>query len=262
MPRIGWLIWPLVLIAIGALFLVDNLSGGTFDAGDLIARWWPLILIALGVGVLLDTVRPGRGPAARTLALDLAGAPRAEVRIDFGAGSLSVGPAAPGHLVDGTFEGGVRYDGGTSGRVRLRSEPEHGWWGFGWGGFRWQVGVTRDVPLSLSVYGGASTSHLDLAETLLTDLHLETGASETIVVLPRAAGETKVDVQSGAASVVLHVPDGVAARVLGTMVVGGAHVDTRRFPPAGAGYASPDWSAASNRVDISFRGGVGSFTVD
>jgi hypothetical protein len=262
MPRLGWLVWPLVLIAIGALYLADNLSGGTFDAGDFLARWWPVILIALGIGVLVDAVWPGRRPSARTLALDLAGAPRAEVRIDFGAGRLSVGPAAAGHLLDGTFEGGVRYDGGTGGRVRLRSEPEHGWWGFGWGGFAWQVGVARDVPLSLWVSGGASTSRLDLAETLLTDLRLETGASETIVVLPRAAGETRVDVQSGAASVTLHVPEGVAARVLGTMAVGAAHIDPRRFPPAGAGYASPDWSTAPNRIDITFRGGVGSFTVD
>jgi lia operon protein LiaF len=39
---------PLGLIAIGVLFLLNNLRIG-FDLGDLIRDWWPLLLIGCGL---------------------------------------------------------------------------------------------------------------------------------------------------------------------------------------------------------------------
>ena len=54
------LIPALVLIALGSLFLLDNL-GLDIDAGQLLATWWPALLIAAGVGKLLPA-----GHAART----------------------------------------------------------------------------------------------------------------------------------------------------------------------------------------------------
>lgn len=42
---------PLVLIALGALFLLSNL-GLLPHLGPLFARWWPLILIVVGVSLL------------------------------------------------------------------------------------------------------------------------------------------------------------------------------------------------------------------
>lgn len=47
-PRIG----AIVLIVIGALFLLSNL-GLVPRLGPFIAQWWPLILIAVGVSMLL-----------------------------------------------------------------------------------------------------------------------------------------------------------------------------------------------------------------
>jgi hypothetical protein len=49
------LIWPVVLILIGSLFLFDNL--GWMDADRVIAHGWPLILIALGVYLVLKNRR-------------------------------------------------------------------------------------------------------------------------------------------------------------------------------------------------------------
>ena len=47
------LIPALVLIALGTLFLLDNLGLGGFDAGRLIGTWWPALLILAGVSQLL-----------------------------------------------------------------------------------------------------------------------------------------------------------------------------------------------------------------
>ena len=54
------LIPALVLIALGTLFLLDNLGLG-IDAGRILSTWWPVLLIAAGVGKLLLP----RDPTAR-----------------------------------------------------------------------------------------------------------------------------------------------------------------------------------------------------
>ena len=42
----------IILIALGALFLLQNLGLLDLDLGRLLSTWWPLILIAVGVGML------------------------------------------------------------------------------------------------------------------------------------------------------------------------------------------------------------------
>jgi hypothetical protein len=262
MYRRGPIVWPLILITLGVLFLLANF-GVISDVGDFISRWWPLILILIGLEVLIGSMWPGRRTETQNLSLDLGGVAQAEVNIDFGAGRLAIGPAAIGKIVDGSFEGGVRYDASPSGRVRLKADSPNWWWGWGWGwrGFDWQVGLTKEVPLSLRVDVGAARSDLDLGDLKVTDFTLKTGASETQVRLPRAAGQTRVRVESGVASVRLTVPDGVAARIRSTMGLGSSNIDQRRFPRSGDYYQSPDYDSAANKIDIQMEGGVGSVSV-
>ncbi len=49
------IIGPVILISVGALFLVHNLVG--FDLMRIIWRYWPLILIVLGVSKLMEYYR-------------------------------------------------------------------------------------------------------------------------------------------------------------------------------------------------------------
>ena len=52
------LVWPIVLIVIGVLFLAHNLGYLAFaQLRELIGTWWPLILIALGIGGLVSRKR-------------------------------------------------------------------------------------------------------------------------------------------------------------------------------------------------------------
>ena len=166
-------------------------------------------------------------------------------------------PADPEQNLDG----GVRHHESPAGRVHLRSD-NGGWWGWGWHGFDWRVGLTREVPLALRIDVGAARSDLDLSDLKVTDFVLKTGASETMVRLPKAAGLTKVHVESGAASVKLTVPEGVAARIRSTMGLGASNIDQRRFPRNGEYYQSPDYDSAANKIDIQSEGGVGSVSVN
>jgi hypothetical protein len=49
------LVWPIVLIVVGLLFLGYNLGYLRFsELKDIIGTWWPLILIALGIAGLVQ----------------------------------------------------------------------------------------------------------------------------------------------------------------------------------------------------------------
>jgi hypothetical protein len=256
------ILFPLILIALGVLFLLGNFNLINFDFGQFISTWWPMILILIGLDILFESaLYRGRGHV-ETLSIDRGGADRADVRLDFGAGKLRLGAAAPGKLIDGTFGGGVRHEVSADGRVHLRSEWDYAWWGWWRGrGFDWTVGVTAELPVTLRVDSGAADTMLDLTDLKVTDFQLHTGASSTVVKMPRSAGLTSAKIEAGAASVVVLVPDGVAARIQSSMGLGSTDIDQRRFPFANGEYASPDYDTAPNRLSLRLEGGVGSLTV-
>ena len=202
-----------------------------------------------------------RGPRfTEVLALPLDGATEASIRVRFGAGDLRTRTATAGHLVDGSFLGGVVHRLQGAGRLELEQDTSRG---LPWLSHRstWTVGLTGEVPLELRVDAGASRNVLDLRDLQVRTLELQTGASETRILLPRAAGVTNVRAQTGAASLTLEIPDGVLARIRTRVVLGDVQVDEARFPRMTGGYESPGYAAAANRVEIDVQGGVGSLRI-
>jgi len=251
---------PIAWTIIGVILLqstTGNLAQGPIE---LIEEWWPWLAVGLGVWYLVGAIVPRRsGPTVR-LAIPLGGATEAAVRIRYGAGELATRTAAAGLVVDGEFPGGAKYIQHQPGRIELEQDLSNGW---PWLDHRsnWSVGLTAEVPLDLRVDAGASRNVLDLRDLRLRSLELHTGASHTRVLLPRAAGATTVRAETGAASLTLEVPSGVAARIRTRVVLGSIQIDETRFPRTAIGYESPDYAAAANRVDIDVQSGVGSLKV-
>jgi hypothetical protein len=125
----------------------------------------------------------------------------------------------------------------------------------------WDLGLTTEVPLDVRIKSGAARTTLDLSASRLRKLDIQTGASETRVVLPRNAGATDVHAGHGAASLTFEVPAGVAARIRTRMALGSSHIDESLFPRSGDVYQSTDYATAANRVDLDIQGGVGSLRV-
>ena len=251
--------WPFVSIVVGLVLLAattGNLGAGPLEA---LGQWWPVALIALGAWFLIGAFVPRAGPT-ESLVVPLDGATGASIRIRFAAGELATARAQPGNLVDGRFEGGVvmRRDGSTG--IELTQDTNYG---LPWLERRsdWAVGLSGEVPLDLRIDTGAAKASLDLSELLVRSLELHTGASDTRIRLPRNAGATTVRAQTGAAALVIEVPNGVGARIKSRMGLGTTSVDQSRFPRAGDGYASADYTTAANRADIDLSGGVGSVRV-
>jgi len=252
--------WPLLLIGIGIVFLLSNFGVLAIDVWEL-WRFWPVILIVIGLDILWSWLRRGQGTDIETLSLDLDGLTEAEVSIEYGAGQLRIDSSpAPDKLMEGDFSGGVDYR-LRGNKLKLKMPPDMWFWN--WHVERkWAIRLTRDIPLQVRVQTGASQANLDLGDLRVTDLRIESGAAETTVHLPRAAGFTRVHIGTGAASSKLFVPEGVAARIKSTMALGTCRINEKRFERSGVEYISPDYVSAANKLDISIEGGVGEVWVE
>ena len=145
-PRRVSLVFPIILITVGALFLLHNWRPA-FDPWPILATYWPLILIFVGVGKIWDSTYRSRNPDApqrisigatagaiafvvvlvallihgRSLShrhgfysesqhtaqtVDLQGAKTAHARVEMGAGQLNINGGA-NHMLDADFT----YDG-------------------------------------------------------------------------------------------------------------------------------------------------------
>jgi hypothetical protein len=254
------LTWPVLWIAVGvALFLstTNRIGAGPME---LIGDAWPWIVVGLGVWFLIGAAIPGGRARQESLVIPLGDASTASIRIRFGAGELFTQPASPGHLVDGSFVGGVASRQSGPGRIELEQDTTDG---LPWldRAQDWRVGLTTEVPVDLRLETGAARCQLDLTGIRLRTLELQTGASDTRIRLPRGAGATTVKAEIGAASLVVEVPTGVAARIRTRMALGSSQVDETAFPRNTDRYLSADYDTAVDRVDLDLQGGVGSIRV-
>lgn len=262
--RSGAAFWALILIAIGAIFLLQNLK---ILSGNVWGTIWPVFLILLGGWLLLGNFTRRSGLATGTQSIPLDGARQAHLTVNHGAGLLRIASASdPAVLVRNTFDGEleqrVRRDGD---RLDVTFHQNRDWmfwmWPGHWGArFDWTMAVNRDVSATLDVHTGASRAEIDLGELKITDFRLDAGASTVDVTLP-AAGQVTAHIKAGAATVRVRVPDGVAARIHGEVGAGTVNVNSARFPRQGKVYQSPDYDTAAHRVDLRFQGGAATLNI-
>ena len=262
---------PLVVRSIGRRLWV---VAGCFVVSIPLAFLWPPLAYLVWVATFAlvfttDWVSWRQSRRATTLEIPLEGAQRARVRINFGAGILSIEPSEERDiLVDGSLGGGVdrrttRSEDAVDVRLALPSpspilNPRFPW---AWGLVAdWQIALAREVPIDLEVGIPGGRGTLDLKHLRIQRLELTCPGSLVELTLPAAAGHTAVEIHGSGAMVVVRVPEGVAAWIRGT---GAMEVDLERFPlGAGGDYRSPDFETARNRVDIRADLGSGALSVD
>jgi hypothetical protein len=267
--RRGSLFWGALILIAGVLLLVGNMFPNLFGNVSVWDIIWPLAIVLVGAWMLMGPVLGRRNLETQTISEALNGASDADIRLHHGAGRLSLRPsAAPGVLLSGTCVGGADVNAvhsGPSVRLDVRSRAGEAWMSFpnfnNSYGYAWDLAVTPEIPVRLSLETGASESILDLRDLKITDLDIKTGASSTEVTLPARAGLTRAKIASGAASVKLFVPDGVSARIRVQSGLAGINIDSNRFPASAGGYETPGYEAAANKVDIFVETGVGSVEI-
>ncbi len=259
----GNLFWGIVLIILAALLLLNQQG---WLKGDIFGYFWPAIIVLFGLWLLIGAFSRGRSSATRQhISIPLENARKARIKLDHAAGRLNLQAGAVStEVLNGDFGSEVDYKSKVEAdQIQLKLRNAQQFWAWYPGeSLDWDIRLNADIPLKLKIDSGASASTLDLTDLKVVDLDINTGASSTEINLPANAGNTLVDIVSGAASVNIRVPSGVAARIKVKSGIASVNVDSNRFPRLDGGlYQSADFATSANRADITIDTGVGSVNI-
>lgn len=211
---------------------------------------WPVLSLVL-LGVTTGTALGRERTETQSVPLD--DARSVQVRVEFGAGRFELAGDAKGQLMEGLFETEsddlevlVNYRRrGDRGVLDLTTEDfEHSFSGR----FRndWSVGLAQGVPLELDFDLGAVEAELDLTGLSITDMQLDVGAADCVILWdePNPERLRDLDIQTGASSL----------RVEG---LGHARFDRLRFD-GGLGDFELDFSGEwTHSAEAAFEVGLG-----
>jgi hypothetical protein len=267
--------FPLLLIALGIVFLLANAGYVDSSIWTRLLSLWPLALVLFGIDLLLR----GRSTAlvavleiavitvaivavitSSTAILPIGTNRTAVGRLDarslslvvnYGAGNLTLhGGATDLVQVASTRQDvtvrDVRHS-GTAASVTIGPANE-----FSFGPDRsWDIAVPSDMGVALSTSLGAGDFELDLRDVQLSSATISNGASDLTLMLGRPHGDVPVTISSGASSLTISVDSGVAYRVRTT---GGLiSVDGLQ--------QTASYDTAADRFTIVFSGGMSSVTI-
>jgi hypothetical protein len=291
-PR-GGLVWPVVLIVLGLVFLLNNLGALDWDVWWTLLSIWPVLLIATGIEILLGyrstlgavvalvlivavvagafwlaaatETRPAAGGERISYALD--GAEAADVHLDLSVAVLRLSGLSessllaqgdvlvgPGELLDRRFAV-------SDGRADLELSVEQRTpIPIGLPGRRgWDLGLNEDIDLNLDIEMGVGQASLDLSDMTVTSLEFDAGVGQATVTLPESTS-ADVGVSMGVGMLALHIPDSVEARIRFDTGLVVRHVPAG-FEQRGDYYYTPGFDGADYAVDVDIDLGVGIVTV-
>ncbi len=291
------LVWPVILITAGVLFLLSNLGTLEINFWEL-WRLWPLLLVLAGLDILLGrrsfvgsliafilalvvvagvvlwlvAAPGGLGPSdaghVERIAEPLDGIERAELEVDLAAGQLDIARLEDSsYLIEGDLGlSGQRQPTWQIDRQGSRAEMSLGYrrgeraesWNWR-GGDEWALRLSPQVGLALSVDVGAGEAVIDLTGLDVQSLNVQAGAGQMTVIFP-AAGNFSARVEGGVGGLALKIPDEVAARVRIDRGLSGLNI-AARFVRDGDVYQTEDWEGSENRLDLEVEVGVGLVTI-
>ncbi len=283
-------VWGIFLLFLGIIFLLQTLDILPWGLWGTLWRFWPVLIIIVGLGILLRRYNvwlasllilailgtsvsiaiwqygssPPSGMFTESYSEPLSGMERAQIEVDFTAGSITIGslPSDSSNLVEADSEvmnvDFYRQDDEGNLYLSTRQVNRQSW---GEGGIRWEVNFTRSIPLTINIKSAASNMELNLSELKVTELQLDVDAANCELTLPSSAGTTHIYIEVDATNLEVTIPDGVAAKIRADVDLAVLDVDKNRFPEEGAYYISRDFESAENRVELEIDCDIGRVAV-
>jgi len=260
--RRGEIFWGSLLVLLGVLFF---LHAAGYLLGDVFSWFWPFVVIAIGVWVLMGSFMARVDfNSAEKFSIPLQGAKEARLEIDHGAGQIDLSAGAnEGDFLTGIAGVGMNQSSHLAGdKLEVEIDAGPSFMPFiGPEGGVWQFRLNSDLPTSLDIDAGASRLNLDLHDLQVKYLSFDGGASHIILTLPARVENMVAELEAGAASIDLSVPQGVGLR-LHLKSVGTLKIDESRFVPReGRIYQSADYDTAKYRAEVAIEGGATSIRV-
>jgi len=261
-----WRLWPLLIIALGIDLLIGQRSviGAIVSAVLICALVGGLVLVALfaqNIPAVSDWARPLELPQwfqqpkfeTKHIEYPLRGLEEAKVYIEWSSvpGYLSALEDSP-NLIEGDidYRGELTFDVsvvGSRANVKLGSSF-FGLWLFGdQSSKRWDVRLSPDVPLNLTLDAGSGPYDFDLTGLNISNLMLNAGSGPIDLVLPSGSTfEAKIEGGSGPITIVL--PRSVGARVALDAGSGPFSPDDRFQLVRGRRYGDSTWETDNYRT--------------
>ena len=124
---------------------------------------------------------------------------------------------------------------------------------------QFQLSLNENPTYSLNASIGASKSYFNLIPFKVKNLVLETGAADTKIKLGDKSEMVYVNVEMGAAALVIYIPKSSGCKVSGDMVL--MSKDLKGFENSNSVYYTENYESASNKIIMEIQGGVSSFEV-
>jgi hypothetical protein len=244
--RYRGLIWPAVLILLGAVALLVNTNVISADRLYRLGDLWPLLLIVIGLELLVTRMPISANASAVAAALILLVALGGTVayvavgpsvptgiqtidksaavgNLDHGSVDISVGGATlkitGADLGGDLFRSHIEYTGPAPGVSVARStghieiSQSSGFHLFGPQRFTLDLKLSSSVRWTIAVHSGAADDTYDFTRLQLVSLEDDTGASRQDISFGAPKGNVPVTINGGALTVHLHRPNQTAARV-------------------------------------------------
>lgn len=256
--------WGLILLFVGG-FLLSQKMGFIPESISIFGLVFPFALILIGIMVITG-MSNGSTPKQDIL-VPLEGATRLDVELDHGAGLVRVNSDVQHGMALAMNRGnGMDHKirrAGDALMVKVEAGPSFIPF-LGPEGHEWILSLSKQVPVSLNVEAGATKVDLDLSDVKLSLLKVSMGAADLHCALPKNAGTSIVDVESGLVSVSFDLPAEVGAKVLMKQGATSTDLDMDRFEKINADpalYQTKNYASAANKVDINLEGGMNSIVI-
>jgi uncharacterized membrane protein len=206
--------------------------------------------------------------------IPLAGAKFANLKFKHSGGHLLIAPHTdPEVLIGGVFGGGVdvkleRVDAAASALISHPKQAGFMSLRFPWAWSKvnsldWAVELNRAIPISLSVEFGGGQGDLNLRDLNIAELNLKTSASSMNVTLPAGVTQTRSSFEASVVSLIIRVPEGLAARIRSEKALSTAEIDLNRFLMVRDGheYRTADYENSAHCADIWINLSIGSVKI-
>jgi len=293
------LFWPLLLIGLGILLLLQNLGRLPPGIWAALVPLWPVLLVVLGLdmvfgrrswwgGVVVTLIgalivagallwadlraATLTGSQTRSLIQTPLGAQSASVRLDVGLGELDVSALGPslslmeGEVVTGGADSVSQAYSlqGSAGRLQLVQQQNALLAPFlagrNAGTTRWTIRLSQSLPLELDIRTGVGKASLNLSALRLSRLDLRTGLGQTFVTFPPDTA-TVAKIQAGLGDVTLTLPPDLPARITVTSGFANVHIPAR-FARQEKVYTTAGFAMTGPYLDLEVGAGLGTVTVN
>jgi hypothetical protein len=271
-------VFGLLLLFLGIVFLLQSLGVIPWGLWHILWRLWPVLIITAGLSILLRRLNPwfaslliliilfaclgiaigqynpsAPKEAAPTIYTEALGnMERAQIKLNFNAGSLVVGslPADSTNLVEVGSK--AMYGDATVKTDFQRSDTEGKLYlkGDGNANTKWEVKLNRNIPLTMDFTASVSDTKLDLNNLRVNDLSMKVDAGNYQVIMPASTGDINGYIKADLANLEVTLPTDAAARLKIQGDLGVVEIDESRFPLQGNYYMSRDFELAQNKIDL------------